>query len=824
MIIQGDYGNPIHGVSKQPDSRMFRGQSRELINCRCDPTKGLSRRSPWEYVARLQTTSVEPIEQVRWRVHERGDGSAILYAFAQDTPRLWDLEGNSLPFQFQNPAAKSYYTFGNKEIQSRFGISSVLDTTFITNREKVPAGFQNLDKDAKPPHFLWLEFKTFNPGATWVVELDGKQYGSMLYKHEDVGELQGLPIRPIWDGWYKPDEADAIKRQNESYQGAYNAETFELHYDSDPALGYTILRYNNWIGIKRNNPTNESQIPLRVVEGDDSIVLHDSRDIKAIEKLPPVGQESLLAVVKEGTGAELSKGYFKASLSTVETTDSFGPVSWGETVAYGSRGHFTASTMPHIIQWDEDLSSWVMKPQEWRDREVGDKDSNPYPSFILNKTPIQSIGLFQNRVFYGAGESLMFSASDVYNDLWVESAYYHTDADPFELTVDSDKVNNIQYAGTFDKDLIFFSQNGQFIMPGDQTHTYEKAYVQTATNYQADLTADPVLAGDNILFAYSNGSYTGIREYYTDNLSGSQRSTPTTNHVDTYMLGDVRHLAGSTSIDALFVMLKNNDSDVFVNEWMREGAEKVQNAWHRWNIAEGLRYEWIGFIGALVYSVVREDGADGSSPAYHLLRMRWDTPASLYGLPFTPYMDCMYPTKPVREEDGYTIYRVPFDREDWVFIEDKDSTSPGFEIRLERLNEFEWRWYGSNTLPLIAGLRFKSSWFPAMPRVTDQRDVTQEIQRLQLSQMLFHFAEVGKVSLEVTSRNGRRRVTDFTNRRVDDPNNQVDSINTNPDSWKVPVRQKVDGLSMELSTDDVTPCTIRGAEWTADYRQRGRRV
>ena len=140
-------------------------------------------------------------------------------------------------------------------------------------------------------------------------------------------------------------------------------------------------------------------------------------------------------------------------------------VSWDETIAPGSSGVFDASTMPHrLVRGVGDV--FVLEPIPWKDRQVGDKDSNPYPTFIQAGTPINNLGVFQNRLFSTSSETVLLSASDAFFDLWRESAFYNTDADPFERFADTKELNILQYAEEFDGDLtkVGISEERQVLM------------------------------------------------------------------------------------------------------------------------------------------------------------------------------------------------------------------------------------------------------------------------------------------------------------------------------------------------------------------------
>ena len=67
---------------------------------------------------------------------------------------------------------------------------------------------------------------------------------------------------------------------------------------------------------------------------------------------------------------------------------------WTETLASGIKYRFNATTMPHQLV-RETSGDFTFKQATWGEREVGDLDSAPSPSFIGK--PIQDVFFFRNR-------------------------------------------------------------------------------------------------------------------------------------------------------------------------------------------------------------------------------------------------------------------------------------------------------------------------------------------------------------------------------------------------------------------------------------------
>ena len=109
-----------------------------------------------------------------------------------------------------------------------------------------------------------------------------------------------------------------------------------------------------------------------------------------------------------------------------------------------------------------------------------------------------------------------------------------------------DKANE-----AFDKDLVFFSDKGQFILFGSKAITAETAVLVPTTKFESDLSVNPVASGDGIFFTFNYGQYTGVREFYTDSVLDTKRARPITDHVKKYLSGSPQIMAASTNLNML---------------------------------------------------------------------------------------------------------------------------------------------------------------------------------------------------------------------------------------------------------------------------------
>lgn len=821
--VQGDYGNPIHGVSQQPDSRKFKGQYREGVNVRNDVLSGLSDRVGFTYIGKLG--GIE-LDNAKWHLSERGDDKDFLFALCSDEPRIFDTNAIKKPFTFLNNS-DVYYQNSLTEPEKQIGANSVLDTTFITNRNVIPEGEKDSDDIETPPSVIWIEFGTFQSGSEIQIDIDSET--SYLY---DV--FDGYVTVDIDDNVQSPSDEGERTRE---YSGSYHANVF-TNGEPDTPVGGTGLdttprigrSYNNWVRLVPEDFTTppETENGVSILKGTSSLTLYFNNDLDDVSLLPPVACDGDVCRVVQGQGQDSNKGYFVARRKNTEggSDSSFGEVTWEETSAVGSDGSFNKQTMPQVIRRDSS-DNFTMDNFGWFSRSTGDYETNPYPSFITNSTVIQSVGLFQNRLFLTSGESVMFSATNTYEDLWLESAFYLTDSDPFESIANTEELNILKFTEQFDGDLVLFSENGQFLMYGDKIQTYSDNSITSASRFKSDLNSDPVLSGNSIYFATNYGNYAGVRQFFTDNVTATKNSLPITAQIEKYIGGSIYQMASSTNQDVLCCLSEEDKSKIYLYEWKYQGNEKVQSAWCHWELHDGLEVVYIVFIKSVLYSVVK----DINEGTYHLWNLEWDNPPELYELPFSISLDGKFKSETTYNKDlNRTEVVTPYPFYDIVFIKDINSEAAGFEFSMEQDEDDISVWFKEgdwteSVSGVIGGIPYDVSVTFSQPSIRDQQGVSMGLSRLQLGTMDFTFSRVGSVNFMVTDVEGEvLRSNTFSNRRLNNKNNKVSYVPTEDSFYSVKVRRDSTRALVKIAKRDYTPFTIISIEWTGEINPKRRRV
>lgn len=273
----------------------------------------------------------------------------------------------------------------------------------------------------------------------------------------------------------------------------------------------------------------------------------------------------------------------------VEFDGDTGQGVWKESVAAGIQNKIDASTMPHQLEkFVSDGTDgrtvgevfWKFGPSPWNDRVAGDDDTNPFPSFVDNT--INDIFFHRNRLGMLADENVIFSEAGSFYNFFRTTVRALLDSAPIDIAVSNDSVSILKAAIPFSEQLLLFSDLSQFNLTSGTLLTPTEVSVNVATNYEADLNVRPVSAGNSIFFANDNGSSLGVREYFVAGQAELNVAEDVTGNIPTYIKGNIRGMATSSTEDMLLLTTDDDPKVVYVYRWYVANNEKVQSSWSKW--------------------------------------------------------------------------------------------------------------------------------------------------------------------------------------------------------------------------------------------------
>lgn len=793
--VTTSYGRPIQGVSQQPDRIRLEGQCTLQENFIPDVVKGLIKRPSTYLVNKIADKSISSLS--KFHSYDRGNESYfMLIEPSSTTIKVFNSKGEP---QVVNGSVNYIQT---QDPWNTLDMRTIGDFTFITNKT-VPVRMSSERSPAQSTMgIVYCQYATY--GKTYKIMADGATLATYTTKDgADSSDIKDVATDNIALQLYKQIHGDPTANPPVPANPTYDA---ELH--------------DNVIYITKRNGGDFKLTTSDSQKGEDLIAAKGS--VKSVNQLPPIAPNGFVLRIT-GEGRSTKDDYW---IRAEVTNDS--KIRWVETVQPDILIAFDATTMPHVLIRESisgGVATFTLKPADWDKRQVGGEDSNPIPSFVDadNPIPIQATGVFQNRLFFLAGEAWVASRSNLFFNFWRESTQAEVDTDPLDGYADTDRVNNLYQYQILNGSLAIFADQAQFIIDGSKPVTKANLTLQQITAYPNNIHVQPQAGGENIFFAYDASGFTGIRELFTDNYTDTKKAYPITDYVSKYIEGQCTQLLASSNFNSMMVRTEANPSVVYVYDWLWQAEQKVQSAWHKW-IFDG-NVLFLFYLSDLMYVVYSK----GNKTYVDYLHMVNDP--SDYGLDYSIKLDHKVSVTAIYDAatKSYSI-QLPYSRDDVVFT----VGDGGYETMIGSAFVATYKGNGlwatterisdKKDLTVVCGVKYKSRYIPTQPVVKDARDRVIGLDSIIMSNMYVHYELTGFLGMVVKPKQGQEREYRFFGRWMGSANNLVGSPILENGTYRAPIRQRAEDLQIIIQSDSHYPLTIRDIEIDGTFHSRSQRI
>lgn len=791
------WGRPIQGVSQQPDRVRQEGQCTKQENGIPDVVKGLTKRPAANYINKILDYNLH--ENSAFHSYDRGDEQYFMFVEPHsEQVKVFNTKGE---LQLITMTHGSYLNLDRPDLNLDF--TTVADFTFITNRTINAA--MTADKSPPLPHMgiVYCQFATY--GKSYRIIVDGNSIA----------------------GYTTPDGSSASMINNVATDFVANELYVQIAGDASrtppvPANpNFIATRHNNVIWLERADGADFKLTTSDSQQGEDLIAAKGS--IRTTTQLPPIAPDNFTLRIT-GAGKSSNDDYWLKAVNTNDST-----IRWVETVEPEVLIKFDANTLPHTLVRESitaGVASFNFSPATWDDRTVGGEDSNPLPGFIDADAPqpIKATGVFQNRLFFLSGESIVMSRSNLFFNFWKESSQAVSDSDPLEGYADTDRVNNLYNYQILNGDLAIFSDNAQFVIDGSKPVTKASLTLEQVTAYPSEVAVKPQAAGENVFFAYDAAGYVGVRELFTDNYTDTKKAFPITDYVSKYLPKRCKQLLASPNINTMLVRTYDNLSKVFVYDWLWQDQQKVQSAWHTWVMDGEVLY--LFYIEDLLYIVYRKSGKTYID-YLHML----NDPETV-DLTYSTKLDHrVEATATYNSTTGLYEFTLPYDRSDVVctmstgsYPEDEGSAFIADYLVAGSWTTSEDLSPNKQPLKVICGVKYRFGYIPTQPVVKDSRERVIGLSSIIMSNLFIHYEITGDIYVTATPKNGQERDYHFSGRYMGTATNLVGSPVLDNGTYRVPIRQRAEDMTIEIWSDTHYPLTIRDMEMDGTFHARGQRI
>lgn len=404
----------------------------------------------------------------------------------------------------------------------------------------------------------------------------------------------------------------------------------EPDYSSNAHFVLTSSFTDLFSGINNNNGNVDFNIESsgnlivltrRSGKGDFEIRGHDGlgdgalgivyKEVGSITDLPLYAKNGFIVKVRGDQELSADDYYVK-----FETTDgqAIGNGAWVETFAPGQLTNYDTSTLPRLIT-NTSLNKFEINEIKTAPRFVGDDISNPFASFVGKN--IQNSVFFKSRLGFicegnvilsEAGLGARNASGDFEYNFGRTTVTTLLDSDPIDVVVESQRVVSLTAAATSQENLILFSNNGQFVLKGEDLLTPKTVSVKPITNFEYNDETDPVSVGSYIYYPFDLGNHTGIREFSLNKTTDVYESNEITEQAPRYIPKDITYFSGSLSQNLLGILSKDEDQSLYMYRYFFSENKKVLSSWFKWDF--NMKIRGFEFIDSTLYLIVADPITD----------------------------------------------------------------------------------------------------------------------------------------------------------------------------------------------------------------------
>lgn len=783
--------NIVSGISQQPAILRLPEQLEEQINGYSTEVGGLQKRAPTGHIKNL---FVAPSSTYRPLVHvvKRDEEEKYIMIFdGNGSCKIYDEDGKEYKVTID---AKSAQYLSGIDPRKYLKCITIADYTFIVNTKKKVA----------------MTGKVWDSGR-WK----GAQGALFNVKSGQYGRTYACIINDVTIASYStPDGSNA----SDSTKVDVNWIAEQLA-TSARNNGWTVETGDSWLYVKKSGTTIKT---VKIKDGYNGMSMFGIyHAVQNFNNLPRSAPNGFTVQVKGATN--VADDYYVRYDGDTQL--------WTECARPETPTTLDSSTMPQGLVRNADMS-FTLKPLDWDDRDVGDEDSNPEPSFV--GATINDIFFYRNRLGFISGENVILSRSASFFNFWFASVVDMQDTDPIDLAVSHNSVSILYHAVPFDEELLLFSNDTQFLLRADGVLSPKNCSLTEVTEFTCNPYVRPVGAGRRVYFPTERAEFTTIKEYFTiEDTTNLKDAQDVTAHVPSFIPNGVYKIVSSNTENVLGFFTLGAESKVYIYKYLFIDNSRLQSSWSYWEF-NGARILGGGFINSTLYLVFDRQGMitlesisftynTKDYEEYEPYRVFMDRKIVLPAITSDAYDDIEGRTK----VDMKTIYGDTLKAGVSYGLVD----SKGFFRKWtpEEMVDGRYVWLQGNWVGrrLIEGelYKFKAKFSEVMIRKQDDNGVTAYTEgRLQLKNFWVNYANCGYIKAIVECFDKETYEYVMTARLLGSGRNKIGLTALETGQFKFPVQSLSSNCSISIETELPMPVALIGAGWEGVYYKRATRV
>lgn len=788
MLYSQTIKNLVSGISQQSPIQRYAEQLETQVNGLSTEANGLQKRPPTIFVKKLGSALGADVKPL---VHfiNRDENEKYFVYFYNGEIKVYDIKGNEHSVSYEND--KDYLAVSNP--RDELAVITVADYTFITNKNKVVKMRSDRSVNVFATQGTLISVKSGQYGRNYAIyDSNNNLLGSYTTLNgENASDVQSITTTTI-----AANLASSISEKNK----------------------YTVIRpiSASWLCIQGG--TN-----FRAEDGyNNQAMLAFENTAQRFNLLPSSAPNNYtVKIIGDPNGG--TEGSYYVRYNANEKI-------WEECVAPNILLGFDKATMPHALVRNSD-GTFTFKRFDWADREIGDEDSNPLPSFV-NGT-ITDIFFYRNRLGFLSGENVVLSESAEYANFWMTTASDILDTDCIDVPVTTSRINNLNYAVPFDGELYCFSDSSQFVLRADTTLSPKNTALVEVTGFASAPDCRPVRAGRNLYFASKRAEYTSIKEYYSvQQTSDEKNAQDITSHVPDYIPNSVYHIEAGDNENVLLVLTTGATNKLYVYKYLFLNENRVQASWSEWDMGGHIYGAF--FVGSTLYFVLNRG-------CNHVLEQMNFTTSTTEDFPdneqYRVYLDCKKLASAgsyddIEEKTSFDIFneydmtsfcdikKVGIVLNDNTYKESDVSTITDGKLYVDGN-------YSGTTAIVGFPYEFTAKLSPIYIRQTDSNGSSRAYTngRLQVRCLEISYANTGGFIVEVKKTTGDNKYEyKMTGRQLGTQSSQLGKVPMKTGIFKVPIQCLNTNADIQIKSDMSYPLALINLLWAGTWVQKSRGV
>ena len=786
-LISSSIPNFVNGISQQPFTLRLASQGEMQENGFSTVSQGLKKRPGTKHIAKISNTTLNN-SGAFIHIINRDEVERYVVVILNGDLKVFDLDGNEKVVNFPN--GKAYLSAPTPK--TNFRATSVADYTFILNRTVAVQEATGQTNQPYRGYEALINVKAGNYGKTYSVYINGAVAAQYTTPNGDnANQSPQVSTDNI------ASQLRAGLARNNGFQVVQSGSVIWVKAASDFTIACDDGFAGNAMVVIKNKLQRFSDLPTRC----------------------PV--EGFVVEITGDANSSFDNYWVKYDTSGGATTNGV----WKETCAPGLSVGMQWHTMPWALVREAD-GTFTFKILHWGMRKVGDAKSNPNPSF-LNR-PLNDVFFYRNRLGLLCDENIIFSEAGEYFNFYRTTVTQLTDSEPIDVAVSHTKVSILEHAVPFNKQLLIFSGQTQFVLDQNDILSPKTISVKMSTEFPCSVNCKPVPVGKNVYFAAEKGDWTAVREYYADFNNLSNDSQDVTGHVPKYIPSGVFKIAASTNEDIMCLMSNKEPNALYVYKYFWANNEKLQSAWSKWTFPAGNNIINAEFLQSeLLLVVSRGDGvflekmnlslghSEANEPYQVLLDRKRIVPASATYLDNgkTRYKDLLG-TAP-----GEVIYAV-------TATGGTKKAGVILPVKTDEVGPYvEGDYTGTD---LIVGRQYSLKYtLSTITMKTGQAGGGQKSDtegRLQLRKIAFNYADTGFFDVLVKPHNRNIYKYRYSGKTLGTETTIIGQPSFDTGRFIVPVMSRNMDTQITIINDSPIPCSILSADWEGFYVKRSQAV